>query len=124
MQLQRGADGAQLVVVVGRRHAEQRDDFLADGLVHQSAVAPHDIDSEVAYLCDQAHAHRRRQLLDEAAVVRHDRHEHCRAATLGDGARHPTNAAMRGVAIATRRATVAAAAASAVRSAAKAAIDG
>jgi len=75
VQLQRRAHGAQLVVFVRNRHAEQRHDLFTDRLVHEAAVPSHDLDGHVPDLRDEAMRIDRRHVFDERAVVRHDRHE-------------------------------------------------
>ena len=87
VQLERAARGTQLVVVVRRRYAEHGHDLLADRLVHDAAMPPHDINGDVADLCDETIGVGRRHAFDEAAVVRDARHEHRRATTLGNRTR-------------------------------------
>ena len=85
MQLERGTYRAQLIVVMRRRDAEQTDDFLADRLVHETAVPSCRIHGQIANLRHQAGRGGGGRSLDEAAVVRHNRHQQRRTATLGDG---------------------------------------
>ena len=53
MQFERGANRPQVVVFVGDRHAEQRDDLFADRLIDEPSVLSHDVDRDVAQPRDQ-----------------------------------------------------------------------
>src|SRR5438874_5958916 len=44
VQLERRANRSQLVIVVGGRYAEHRDDLLADRLIHDAAVPSRGVD--------------------------------------------------------------------------------
>ena len=82
MQFQRRAHGAQLVIFVRDRHAEERDDLLADRLIDQSAVAAHDSTAVSRSARDQAMRLDRRHLIDERRIVRDDGDQHRGAAAL------------------------------------------
>ena len=87
MQFERGANRAQLVVFVRRRHAEQRDDLVADRLVHEAAVPRERRPPRRRGHARPRAARRRARAIDERRIVRHDGDQHGRTAPLGG--RHP-----------------------------------
>ena len=85
-----------------RRHAEQRDDLLADRLVDEAAVLSSDVDRHFADTRDQRDARRAgAMLIDERGIVRHDGDQHRRPAPLC----RPTSAAESSIATARPRST-------------------
>ena len=70
-QLDRRAHGAEIVVLVGDGHAEQRHDLVPDRLIDDASMPLHDFRCRPPHVTEQCLELSRRESLDERAVVEH-----------------------------------------------------